>query len=120
MSALRRFFAAEAAYITEGADFAGMAACLALDVVMYQASHLPYGGEWHGPQGIQRFMTAMSETWLSLDRRDPALLSGHRGRHRGTARYRPRAVIRPEFSPRWPRRRTRCCTPRYRPSPNPT
>ncbi|MFD0362342.1 nuclear transport factor 2 family protein [Nocardia sp. GCM10030253] len=67
MSALRRFFAAEAAYITEGGDFTAMAACLAPSVVMYQASHLPYGGEWHGQDGIRRFMDAMSETWLSLE-----------------------------------------------------
>ncbi|MFQ6328453.1 nuclear transport factor 2 family protein [Nocardia sp. CWNU-33] len=67
MSALQRFFAAEAAYITTGGDFTGMAACLAPDVVMYQAANLPYGGAWHGRDGIERFMAAMSETWSSLE-----------------------------------------------------
>jgi ketosteroid isomerase-like protein len=67
MSALQRFFAAEAAYVSAGGDFAEMAACLATDVVMYQAANLPYGGEWHGPDGIRRFMDAMKETWLSLE-----------------------------------------------------
>ncbi|MET8874495.1 nuclear transport factor 2 family protein [Nocardia sp. NPDC004278] len=66
-AALQNFFAAEAAYITEGANFDAMAACLAPDVVMYQADHLPYGGEWHGPDGIEKFMAAMSRTWGSLE-----------------------------------------------------
>ncbi|MFE9327116.1 nuclear transport factor 2 family protein [Nocardia sp. NPDC052278] len=66
-AALQNFFAAEAAYITDGAHFDAMAACLAPDVVMYQAEHLPYGGEWHGPDGIEHFMAAMSRTWASLE-----------------------------------------------------
>ena len=66
-SALEKFFAAEAAYITEGAPFNVMADCLAPDVVMYQAEHLPYRGEWHGREGIEKFMAAMSATWESLE-----------------------------------------------------
>ncbi|MQY03450.1 nuclear transport factor 2 family protein [Actinomadura macrotermitis] len=71
LSALKDFFAAEAAYVTAGgpgkADFAGMAAHLSPDVVMYQAESLPYGGAWTGPDGIERFMAAMSEAWTSLE-----------------------------------------------------
>ncbi|WP_433193300.1 nuclear transport factor 2 family protein [Nocardia sp. CA-107356] len=67
LAALQKFFAAEAAYITEGTNFDAMGACLDPDVVMYQAEHLPYGGEWRGPDGIEKFMVAMSRTWGSLE-----------------------------------------------------
>src|SRR5438309_517506 len=67
MSTMRRFFAAEADYLTHGGSFAAMAECLAPDFVLYQAAHLPYGGEWHGADGFQRFMAAMREAWSSLE-----------------------------------------------------
>ncbi len=71
LSALKAFYAAEAAYLTAGgpgvADFAGMAAHLDPEVLMYQAESLPYGGEWAGHDGIERFMAAMSEAWSSLE-----------------------------------------------------
>ena len=66
MTTLRAFDAAEAAYLTEGAEFERMAAHLAPDVVMHQASSLPYGGEWHGYEGFQEFIAAMGETWDGL------------------------------------------------------
>lgn len=65
--ALQKFFAAEAAYLTEGGSFDGMATFLAPDVVMYQAENLPYGGEWHGPQGMAEFMAAMGSAWQALE-----------------------------------------------------
>ncbi|MEV4498657.1 nuclear transport factor 2 family protein [Micromonospora arborensis] len=68
---MRTFYAEEAAYIAAGgfgkASFAGLAACLAPDVVMYQAEALPYGGQWRGSEGIERFMAAMSKVWQSLE-----------------------------------------------------
>jgi ketosteroid isomerase-like protein len=68
--ALERFYAAEADYLAAGgpgkADFSGMAAHLAPDVVMYQAESLPYGGTWRGHDGMERFMAAMSEAWTGL------------------------------------------------------
>ncbi|MYW03994.1 DUF4440 domain-containing protein [Streptomyces sp. SID3343] len=68
---MERFFAAEAAYIAGGgrgrADFGDLAACLAPDVVMYQAPGLPYGGPRHGPAGIEDFMAAMGEAWRELE-----------------------------------------------------
>jgi ketosteroid isomerase-like protein len=71
LEVLDRFYAEEAAYVTAGgpgrAGFAGMAACLADDVVMYQAESLPYGGEWRGRQGMERFMAAFSRAWQSLE-----------------------------------------------------
>ncbi|MFF2555523.1 nuclear transport factor 2 family protein [Nocardia sp. NPDC058058] len=66
MATLRAFYAAEAAYLTEGAEFEGMAAHLAADVVMYQASSLPYGGEWRGHEGFRKFIAAMGENWDGL------------------------------------------------------
>ncbi|MEC3956625.1 nuclear transport factor 2 family protein [Nocardia sp. CDC153] len=66
MTRLRDFYAAEAAYLTEGAEFEQMAAHLAPDVVMYQASSLPYGGEWHGHEGFRRFIAAMGDNWDGL------------------------------------------------------
>ncbi|WP_244305588.1 nuclear transport factor 2 family protein [Kitasatospora cheerisanensis] len=71
LAVLQKFYAAEAAYIAAGglgkASFDGLAACLAPEVVMYQAPGLPYGGTWRGPRGIEEFMAAMSEAWQSLD-----------------------------------------------------
>jgi ketosteroid isomerase-like protein len=68
--ALERFYAAEADYLAAGgpgkADFSGMAAHLAPDVVMHQAASLPYGGTWRGHDGMERFMAAMSEAWTGL------------------------------------------------------
>ncbi|MCU1646954.1 MAG: SnoaL-like protein [Nocardia sp.] len=66
MTTLRAFYAAEAAYLTEGAEFEQMAAHLASDVVMHQASSLPYGGEWRGHNGFRKFIDAMSESWDGL------------------------------------------------------
>ncbi|MFC9996821.1 nuclear transport factor 2 family protein [Nocardia sp. NPDC127526] len=66
LDVLRGFYAAEAAYLTEGADFAGMARYLAEDVVLYQAAGLPYGGEWRGHEGIRRFIETMHEAWDAL------------------------------------------------------
>ncbi|MFI0486515.1 nuclear transport factor 2 family protein [Actinomadura sp. 9N215] len=70
LDALHGFYAAEAEYLSAGgpgkADFGGMAAHLAPDVVMYQAEVLPYGGTWRGHDGMERFMAAMSDAWSSL------------------------------------------------------
>ncbi|MEV3924935.1 nuclear transport factor 2 family protein [Actinomadura coerulea] len=89
LTVLDAFFAAEADYIRAGwpgvADFGGMAAHLAPDVVIHQAPSLPYGGAWRGHDGFERFMAAMSEAWRSLeflDRRqwvdgDTVVISNH-------------------------------------------
>ncbi|MGV9664458.1 nuclear transport factor 2 family protein [Nocardia niigatensis] len=66
MTTLRAFYAAEAAYLTDGAEFEKMARHLAPDVVMYQATSLPYGGEWHGREGFRRFIAAMGDSWDGL------------------------------------------------------
>lgn len=66
MTALKGFYAAEAAYLTEGAGFEEMARYLAPDVVMHQASSLPYGGQWRGHEGIRGFLAAMGNSWDGL------------------------------------------------------
>ncbi|MFJ4654263.1 nuclear transport factor 2 family protein [Nocardia sp. NPDC088792] len=66
MASLEGFYAAEAAYLTEGAGFAAMARYLAADVVMYQAPSLPYGGEWRGHDGLRGFLAAMEAHWDGL------------------------------------------------------
>ncbi|MEU6189184.1 nuclear transport factor 2 family protein [Nocardia sp. NPDC047038] len=66
MSTLRAFYASEAAYLTDGSGFEEMARHLAPDVVMRQASSLPYGGDWHGHDGFRRFLAAMRENWDGL------------------------------------------------------
>jgi len=71
LAVLQRFFTAEAAYISASssgaASFAELADCLAPEVVMHQAVSLPYGGQWRGPEGIEAFIKAMSDTWQSLE-----------------------------------------------------
>ncbi|MFE3192797.1 nuclear transport factor 2 family protein [Nocardia sp. NPDC059240] len=66
MATLRGFYAAEAAYLTDGAGFEGMAKYLAADVVMYQADCLPYGGQWRGHCGMRGFLAAMGASWDGL------------------------------------------------------
>ncbi|WP_233225292.1 nuclear transport factor 2 family protein [Nocardia sp. MDA0666] len=75
MTTLRAFYAAEAAYLTEGAEFGEMARHLASDVVMYQAASLPYGGEWHGHDGFRKFIAAMGDSWDGLWFDDQQFLS---------------------------------------------
>ncbi|MFJ9368841.1 nuclear transport factor 2 family protein [Nocardia sp. NPDC101769] len=66
MTTLRSFYAAEAAYLSEEAGFERMARCLAPDVVMHQAPSLPYGGQWHGHDGMREFLAAMGASWDGL------------------------------------------------------
>lgn len=72
-------YAAEAAYLAAGgpgkASFDLLAPFFAPDVVLYQAEALPYGGEWHGHQGMARFFTAMSGVWESFEMREQEFLA---------------------------------------------
>lgn len=67
LTVLARFYEAELAYLAAGgpskASFADVARHLDPEVVLHQAAGLPYGGEWRGPDGLERFFVAMSETW---------------------------------------------------------
>ncbi|RMI31039.1 nuclear transport factor 2 family protein [Nocardia stercoris] len=66
MTTLEAFYAAEAAFLTEGAGFEEMARHLADDIVMDQAPSLPYGGRWQGHAGFRDFLTAMEASWDGL------------------------------------------------------
>ena len=67
LSVLRAMYAAESEYLAAGgpgtADFATLAPYFSTDVVLHQASGLPYGGTWRGHDGMERFFLAMSQTW---------------------------------------------------------
>jgi ketosteroid isomerase-like protein len=66
-----RWYEVEVAYIEagggqNGADFSGFAELLSPRVVMHQAPSLPYGGEWVGHDGIERFFRVFADCWESL------------------------------------------------------
>jgi ketosteroid isomerase-like protein len=71
VEALKRFYAAEEAYVVSGGqDFTVIAETLHEDVVMRQAASLPYGGEWRGRDGIEAWMQAVSAVWSKLEHFD--------------------------------------------------
>jgi ketosteroid isomerase-like protein len=63
-------YAAEIDYLSAGgpgtASFDLLAPFFAPDVVLHQASGLPYGGTWRGHEGLEQFFLAMSATWESF------------------------------------------------------
>ena len=72
---IRRFYAAEAAYMNAGgaeagASFAGLAATLDPDVVLHQSPDLPWGGTFHGHAGYEDWARQMSRAFGGLDVRD--------------------------------------------------
>ncbi len=68
LAAIERFYAAETAYLAPGGgDFGVTAATLDPECVLYQPASLPYGGEWRGPEGFERWMKAFGEQWSSLE-----------------------------------------------------
>jgi len=71
VEALQRFYRAEAEYVrTGGEDFGPVAATLHPHIVMIQADSLPYGGQWHGREGFERWMQAFSQAWSSASTTD--------------------------------------------------
>ncbi|MDV6264588.1 nuclear transport factor 2 family protein [Rhodococcoides yunnanense] len=69
---LLKFYAAEAKYIaTGGKDFSEIASTLDPECVMYQPDSMPYAGEWHGHDGLERWMAAFGDTWASLTVENP-------------------------------------------------
>ena len=57
VTAIRRFYEAEASYLRPGGgDFEALAAPLDPQCVLYQPASLPYGGEWRGPAGFERWL----------------------------------------------------------------
>ncbi|WP_330182074.1 nuclear transport factor 2 family protein [Nocardia sp. NBC_01503] len=75
LTILHKFYAAEAAYVRGDADLDAMLAHLAPNVLMSQASVLPYGGDWHGPLGFAGFLRAFAATWADLEFLDQRFVS---------------------------------------------
>lgn len=79
MSVLKGMYAAETDYLAAGgpgnASFAVLAPYFAVDVVLYQADSLPYGGVWRGHEGLEQFFLAMSRAWDAFEMVDQEFLS---------------------------------------------
>ena len=69
---LERFIAAEVRYFEAGgaADFPAEE-FLHPDFVLYEPESMPYGGEWHGPDGFRNFLKVMAETWSAMGPKTP-------------------------------------------------
>jgi hypothetical protein len=91
VEALKRFYAAAEAFVVSGAqDFSIIAETLHEDVVMRQATSLPYGGEWKGHEGVEAWMQAVNGVWSKLEHRDVRIFDAgddmvSRGRARSSA-----------------------------------
>jgi hypothetical protein len=76
---LLRMYAAESAYLASGGpgerSFVHLAPFFSPDVVLHQADALPYGGTWHGHEGIERFFVAMGDTWSEFELLDQKFLA---------------------------------------------
>lgn len=71
ITVIQRFYEAETAYLTPGGgNFEALAATLDPECVLYQPASLPYGGEWRGPAGFERWLKAFSAQWFSLEVKD--------------------------------------------------
>ena len=71
IEALQRFYQAESEYVqTGGKDCGPVAATLHPQIVMIQADSLPFGGQWHGRDGVKRWMQAFGEAWSSVSATD--------------------------------------------------
>ena len=75
LAVVRRFHAAEDAYMNAGgadggASFADMAATLDPAVVLHQSPDLPWGGEFHGHAGYEEWARQMSRAFDQLAVKD--------------------------------------------------
>lgn len=68
---LQDMYAAEGEYLAAGgpgtASFDLLKPYFAEDVELHQADALPYGGTWHGHDGMERFFLVMRQTWAAFD-----------------------------------------------------
>ena len=68
---LQRFYEAEARYMAaDQPDFAPVAATLHPDCRLCEPASLPYGGDWRGRDGVERWLRMFKATWSSLEVRD--------------------------------------------------
>ena len=77
---IKRFYAAEAAYMAAGgaaggASFAGVTEVLDPEVVLHQTPDLPWGGDYHGHAGYEAWARKMSEAFDQLAVKDTQMLT---------------------------------------------
>ncbi|KAL4899062.1 hypothetical protein BDW74DRAFT_184064 [Aspergillus multicolor] len=75
-SILQTFYTAETAYMSlppESRSFASIAAIMAPDFELHQTPALPYGGIYHGPQGMEDWMKVMAGYFDIVDMQDPEI-----------------------------------------------
>ena len=76
VAALKRFYAAEGAYMKAGGgDFGPLAATLHPKVVLHQSPDLPRGGDFHGHAGYEDWARQMSAAFDQLEIKDLRLLA---------------------------------------------
>ncbi|MET0456830.1 MAG: nuclear transport factor 2 family protein [Mycobacterium sp.] len=84
LDTLNSFYEAEQRYVSAGgapagADFGEVAAHFHADVVVRQGPTVPFGGDWHGIDAIERFFALFTETWSSLKLSDIQSFEGETG-----------------------------------------
>ena len=79
MHVLQEMYAAEEQYLAAGgpggASFEFLEPFFSREVVLHQAEALPYGGTWHGHDGMERFFVAMSQAWESFTTTEQTFLA---------------------------------------------
>lgn len=66
--AIQDFYEAEAAYMaSDTRNFAPVAEMLSKDVLLCEPASLPYGGEYRGHDGFERWLRAFADTWSSME-----------------------------------------------------
>ena len=76
VAAVKRFYAAEGAYMKPGGgDFGALAATLHPEVVLHQSPDLPWGGEFHGHAGYEDWARRMSAAFDELEVKDVQLFA---------------------------------------------
>jgi hypothetical protein len=75
LAALKQFYAAEERYVPSGGeDFGAVAAAVHPDILVVTPASLPYGGEWRGVEGFERFLQAFAAAWKDLEVSDPTIV----------------------------------------------
>lgn len=99
---LNAFYDAEQRYINAGGyktgtDFSEVASFFHPELVVRHGPTVPYPGEWHGTEALERFFVVFAETWSTLDLSELAYYSGETGlaitmRMKATARSTGKAL----------------------------
>ena len=75
-AAVHRFYDAEAGYMLSATrDFAPVAETLSENVLLCEPASLPYGGEYRGRTGFERWLRAFADSWSSIEVRDVELFA---------------------------------------------